>query len=237
MTNQVFKCTLKNELSYVDFYDPGMTLLTLSQDEKHKPPIYKPAFAFKPVVVNPVLYPKRAPKRASHCSKVTKLTFNTLLHPKRAYKTSTKKEGYIALQFSAVSKESNSKSLDLLNALNLNISELMIESTFNKKFLGCHSFETYKSQQHQSLDRHSGSFAQNLNKRYVPKHNQHKTESGVRFTVIRSPFVFKKSREQFVLTRKTCFVKLALTKTQQHIYAQHLTATKFPSELQCTFVN
>jgi hypothetical protein len=57
------------------------------------------------------------------------------------------------------------------------------------------------------------------------------SKSHSRFTVIKSPFVFKKSREQFSLLEKTCFVVLPMTKPQQQYFLQLLILTKFPVEL------
>lgn len=241
MTNHPFHCSLQNQpFKQLDFYDPGMALVTLDQHDKS---FYNvSSLAFKQFDVNFFKASNYRFKnysnivlRSSWKAKKLTLTSNGLLSCTwSAYnlKNTKKPKGYVALQFSSVSKESNSTSLNLLNKLNLSIAQLMMIKPNNSK----PELKTFNTQHH-CVHRHRTIFAKNLVQRYVPKRSQHKTLSCQRFTVIRSPFVFKKSREQFFLTRKTCFVKLPMTKAQQHTYAQHLTASKFPSELQLTFVN
>jgi ribosomal protein S10 len=61
--------------------------------------------------------------------------------------------------------------------------------------------------------------------------NTRYTKSRTRFTVIRSPFVFKKTREQFTRLHTACTVVLPTTKPQQQFLLQLLTTSKFPAEL------
>jgi hypothetical protein len=70
-----------------------------------------------------------------------------------------------------------------------------------------------------------------LNRVHVQLKNTRHTKSSTRFTVIRSPFVFKKTREQFVRLHRACTVALPMAKPQQQYFLQLLTTTKFPAEL------
>jgi hypothetical protein len=67
------------------------------------------------------------------------------------------------------------------------------------------------------------------------KKNQMKGKS--RITVIRSPFVFKKTREQFLLQRLNCTVSLILTKPQQSFLLPLVSITKFATELKIMCFN
>jgi len=226
MTNQQFKCSLQNKpLKHNNFHDPGMALVILSQQDQSIHNVNQ--IAFKPAFVKEI----KCRFKNTHNVLLNHAQKKSTLYAKSAQKP----KGYVTLQLGAASKESNTTSLNLLSELHLNIAQLIMNNSNSKLNL-----ETCKPQQQHNIGhnaRHSTCFAQSLVQRYVSKHNQRRTNSCQRFTVIRSPFVFKKSREQFGLTRKSCFVKLALTKAQQHTYAQHLIATKLPSELQLTFVN
>jgi hypothetical protein len=55
-----------------------------------------------------------------------------------------------------------------------------------------------------------------------------------RHTVIRSPFAFKKTVEQFRFRRKTCVVVLKANKIQQEFLLQWLSQLGFPCELKVT---
>lgn len=66
----------------------------------------------------------------------------------------------------------------------------------------------------------------------LPAHLElQKVESTSLFTVIRSPFVYKKTREQFGLNKKTWRIHLSLSSTQQVRLLQLLTQLKLPAEL------
>lgn len=55
------------------------------------------------------------------------------------------------------------------------------------------------------------------------------------FTVIRSPFVYKKTREQFALCKRAYHIPLQLTKAQQSIFVQFVSELKLPAELKIHF--
>jgi len=120
-------------------------------------------------------------------------------------------ENRLVLEFSTFSCSANAinSSLHLLNNLvhsvskkTLNRSDLMGKRLFNR-----------------------------LSKVHVELKNTKNTKSSTRFTVIRSPFVFKKTREQFTRLHIACTVVLLMSKPQQQFLLQLLTISKFPAEL------
>lgn len=68
----------------------------------------------------------------------------------------------------------------------------------------------------------------------VKSQHQHMARSMTRLTVIRSPFVFKKTREQFGLQINTCTLVFQLNKRSQHHLLQWISMFKFPAELKVT---
>jgi hypothetical protein len=70
-----------------------------------------------------------------------------------------------------------------------------------------------------------------LNAVHVQLQNIGYIKSRPRFTVIRSPFVYKKTREQYMHLHRACTVVLPMAKPQQQFFLQLLTASKFPAEL------
>jgi hypothetical protein len=70
-----------------------------------------------------------------------------------------------------------------------------------------------------------------LNAVHVQLQNIRYIKSRPRFTVIRSPFVYKKTREQYMRLHRACTVVLPMAKPQQQFFLQLLTASKFPAEL------
>lgn len=52
------------------------------------------------------------------------------------------------------------------------------------------------------------------------------------FTIIRSPFVFKKTREQFKLSKYKCVVRLELTKNQLEIVIKWVGQLQLPGEVK-----
>lgn len=58
-----------------------------------------------------------------------------------------------------------------------------------------------------------------------------------RFDVIRSPFVFKKTREQFGLAKHAISVKLNLNPQEQAHLQSQLSMLRLPGELTCIFTN
>lgn len=56
-----------------------------------------------------------------------------------------------------------------------------------------------------------------------------------RFTVIRSPFVYKKTREQFGLHKRTYYIRLNFAKTQKIMFVQWVSQLKMPAELKIHF--
>jgi ribosomal protein S10 len=60
------------------------------------------------------------------------------------------------------------------------------------------------------------------------------SKSKPRFTMTRSPFIFKKTREQFELRRQTRMILLKLNKSQQELILEFLCQSRFPAELKIT---
>lgn len=116
---------------------------------------------------------------------------------------------------------------DTLNVL-INLKQKLTKHLLNRNNL--------KLLKNQKFDcRHSQNFAQRLAKIDVRSINTNFNQSTSRFTVIRSGFIFKKSREQFGLTQTCCKYNLNLNKTQMQILAQQLVASKCLSELKINY--
>lgn len=64
-----------------------------------------------------------------------------------------------------------------------------------------------------------------------------KPSKASRFDVLRSPFVFKKTREQFGLTQHVCVIKLYLNPQQQAHLQSQLSMLRLPGECTCVFIN
>lgn len=71
----------------------------------------------------------------------------------------------------------------------------------------------------------------------IKKFSQPKKTTKV-FTVIRAPFVFKKSREQFGQAKTTIATNFTLQSNEQHrLLLQLLSVLKVPAELKTTYFN
>lgn len=128
----------------------------------------------------------------------------------------------LVLQFSTFSCSPNAinASLRLLNSLMHSVS---------KKQLNPFSF--LQRRKGKGSDLMHGRHLNSLSTVNVQLKNTRYTKSRTRFTVIRSPFVFKKTREQFTRLHTACTVVLPTTKPQQQFLLQLLTTSKFPAEL------
>lgn len=102
--------------------------------------------------------------------------------------------------------------------------ETLISSSFKPScFDKCKESKSSKRSR-LSLWRFSKELAQHHGRNGYPK-------SKVRHTVIRSAFVYKKTREQFGLQKQTYILGFSLTKCQQNLFVALASQLKLPAEL------
>ena len=203
------------------FHDPGL-MLSHMKSTPHKPQSYRNNLQNFKGLINKAIKNKRIQSSTTIGSKnlfsVTEF---------KTHCTQSKRKDHVIFQFYALSEKSINLSLSLFSALNQKLA-LVID----------HCAKQAKQSnviEQKFINRHSQALVKTLLQNNPVKHHCLKAKSCQRFTVIRSPFVFKKSREQFGLFRFTCKLAMRMTKPQAHLLAQHMAATKFPAELKLNF--
>ena len=134
----------------------------------------------------------------------------------------------LVLQFSTFSCEALNASLRLLSHLMHGASkQLALNSSLQKT----KALKKTKVVRTVGFDLMHSRHLSSLNAVHVQLQNIRYIKSRPRFTVIRSPFVYKKTREQYMRLHRACTVVLPMAKPQQQFFLQLLTASKFPAEL------
>jgi hypothetical protein len=141
----------------------------------------------------------------------------------------------LVLQFSTFSCEALNASLRLLSHLMHGASKQLAFNSSLQKTKALKKTKTVrtvgKTVRTVGFDLMHSRHLSSLNAVHVQLQNIRYIKSRPRFTVIRSPFVYKKTREQYMRLHRACTVVLPMAKPQQQFFLQLLTASKFPAEL------
>ena len=167
-------------------------------------------------------------KKLSEIKMVKTIPRFTAVGKFKSNQISTKK--MLRLVFSGLVHRDVTKSLKLFSVLCDRISRSMVKqpTTFSD------ASKIYnKTVSSLALNRHCNVFSRNLVQNDVSRYVKRHTKTLKRFTVLRSPFVYKKTREQFNLKSVALKVNLTLDKPQQVVLNQTLSNTKFSSEVKC----